>query len=110
MRQRKCAYHSDEALKARNQWQYARSISRRLGNGQLAWSKFAGWQRNCYHRYLDGRLAAEVVAKSSAYKEATPELEVLRPALGIVNPEYAWQLSPSLAGAESLAIRRHRRV
>ena len=81
-----------EALKARNQWRYARSTSRRLENDQLAWNNLARWQGNLHYRFWDKKLEAEAAAKNATYKEVTPELEeVLSAALGSMNPEIAWQ-------------------
>ena len=62
-----------EALKARDQMRYGRSLSRRLANGQLEWNNLAGWQRDLWYRFQEGALEAELVTKSSAYKEVTPE-------------------------------------
>ena len=77
-----------EALKARDQMRYARSISRRVENGELAWNNLAGWQQDLWYSFEGGRLEAELDAKNAAYKEVMPECqEMLGAALDILKFE-----------------------
>ena len=67
---------------------YARSISRRVENGELAWNNLAGWQRDLWYSFEGGRLEAELDAKNAAYKEVMPECqEMLGAALDILKFE-----------------------
>ena len=79
-----------EALKARDQMRYARSISRRVQNGELAWNNLAGRQRDLWYSFCGGHLEAELDAKNAAYTEVMPECqEMLAAALDILNRDDA---------------------
>ena len=77
-----------EALKAKDQMRYARSISRRVEHGELAWNNLAGWQQDLWYSFEGGRLEAKLDATNAAYKEVMPECqEMLGAALDILKFE-----------------------